>query len=72
MNAEGDTDRSSNSEPKILGNLTDIIEWPLVPPRDTVIRGFYDLERLRMMNSRRIQIIFRVGKSIGEVDTHQH
>ncbi|OMJ23465.1 hypothetical protein AYI69_g4967, partial [Smittium culicis] len=71
MGIDGDIDRASNSESTILGHSTDIMEWPIIPPRDARARSFYGFERLGMGNSGGIQILLRIMESIGGVDAHQ-
>ncbi|OMJ08418.1 hypothetical protein AYI69_g11072 [Smittium culicis] len=71
MDVDGDIDRSENSESKILGHSTAIMEWPVISLRDTRARSFYGFERLGMGNSGGIQILLRIMESIGGVDAHK-
>ncbi|OMJ18998.1 hypothetical protein AYI70_g5005 [Smittium culicis] len=71
MEINGDIDRAGNSESTILGHSTAIMEWSVIPPRDTRAQSFYRCERLGMGNSCGIQILLRIMESIGGVDAHQ-
>ncbi|OMJ13087.1 hypothetical protein AYI70_g8716 [Smittium culicis] len=71
IDIDGDIDRAGNTESTILGYSTAIMEWPVIPPRDTRDRSFYGCERLGMGNSCGIQILLRIMESIGGVDAHQ-
>ncbi|OMJ08350.1 hypothetical protein AYI69_g11101 [Smittium culicis] len=71
MDVDGDIDRSENSESTILGHSTAIMEWPVIPHRDTRDRSFYGFERISVGNIFGIEILLRIMKFIGGTDAHK-